>query len=275
MLNPYRVLVDPEVARVLSRYRADQTLQLFGITGDVDDLAKFVAVHGRAKAENLVDLINMLLKNYLEEWFQDHADVIAELAIIPSGEEPLVLGLTRAVGPVNILFQSLESHVNASLEPCLSRPVRISRSFGCALIDRTAIISDGAPVGLDDQTAQTTQGFAQYNASLENIRSILSRALDQKKFANLLAESDDYSIAFRNIVYFLTLKHKQETSSALLRLSSQLQDPRTQDLLRALSTEYGLSESAYALAELLVGSRTDSVSASDNPNSPDQKGSRI
>jgi len=128
---------------------------------------------------------------------------------------------------------------------------------------------------LDDQTAQTTQGFAQYDASLENIRSILSRALDQKKFANLLTESDDYSIAFRNIVYFLTLKHKQETSSALLRLSSQLQDPRTQDLLRALSTEYGLSESAYALAELLVGSRTDSVSTSDNPNSPDQKGSRI
>ena len=64
-LDQFSHFWNPLLMRVLSTYVAHPESILFGITGDIDNLGIYVAKNGRAKAENLVDLYNQIIRNEL------------------------------------------------------------------------------------------------------------------------------------------------------------------------------------------------------------------
>lgn len=85
-------LVKENVLDVLRTAFKNPEHHFLGITGDVDDLGVFVAQHGRAHAENLVEFISVLTENYFMNWRDRNEAYISSFVFIPGGEEMLLLG---------------------------------------------------------------------------------------------------------------------------------------------------------------------------------------
>ena len=65
--EPWNRLFNPLVMEIFLDY-SSQRGELFAITGDLDNLGIYVARNGRPAAENLVDLYNQTIRNFLEMW---------------------------------------------------------------------------------------------------------------------------------------------------------------------------------------------------------------
>ena len=76
-----------KILKVLQAYDRNQTLFLFGITGDLDNLGVFVSRYGRPLAENLVDIYNRLIGAFMYGFTKKHSRAIPAFCMIPSGEE--------------------------------------------------------------------------------------------------------------------------------------------------------------------------------------------
>jgi hypothetical protein len=258
----YHELADDGVARVLMRYHVEKEAFLFGITGDVDNLALFVARNGRARAENLVDLINRILERTLRFWAKNNEDSIIDIALIPSGEEPLVVGLVRKADVALSLFDEIHQSVNGPLSTdARIEGEKVSITFGCAVIDSRFLYHNGTPLTLKMEDAQTERGLNNYFATVEVIRTVLARSLDKRKFHTLRPTHSDFSVSFRNLVYFLTLKHKAEISEILARIAGCQDNADVRPLLEKLAVDYGITPETYSISKLLVA---DVTTAQDN-----------
>lgn len=90
--KPWNRLFNPLVMETFLDY-SSQEGKLFAITGDLDNLGVYVARNGRPAAENLVDLYNQTIRNYLEMWTVENQGKIMSLAFVPGGEEVFVMGI--------------------------------------------------------------------------------------------------------------------------------------------------------------------------------------
>ena len=108
--EPWNRLFNPLVMETFLDYSSGGG-KLFAITGDVDNLGIYVARNGRPAAENLVDLYNQIIRNYLEMWAAENQQKIRSLSFVPSGEEVFIIGVTTDEDTAQNLFDKLRGGV--------------------------------------------------------------------------------------------------------------------------------------------------------------------
>lgn len=214
----------------------------FGLTGDIDDLGIFVAHHGRAHAENLVDYVSAITEHYFQNWKLHNLASLSSFAFLQGGEEMLLLGTCASDLPLRELFSESRTNVDRLLGESEFFPVdNISISFGCAIFQR------------NDFVHRITRLLAGYNniavdcrAYLEImylLRRTLSVCLDLEKFRMFENLHPEIAIACRNLVHYDLLRHK-DRSRGLVELAAQsLQTPQCSQILKQISDDYGIVSS--------------------------------
>lgn len=250
-MNSYHDFADEGFARVLLNYKR-QEVNLFGISGDFDNLADYVAIQGRARAQNLVDFIIRSLIISINRWAASNCNSVKDFAIIPAGEEPVVLGLCEDRSIILELFQNLSTSIDESIEQCpIPEAATVSITFGGIIIGKDEFCDQGNPLFLFEEDSGTATGLSNYFRIMENIRTLLSISLDRNKFENLMVNSDTDPIAYRNIASFLLTNHKVEARKKLLSINQNYQKTECKRLMSILGCEYGvISERLKAAIEL-------------------------
>ena len=133
------VLWNTHVVNILSKYIADKDTILFGVTGDIDNLGKFVALNGRAKGENLVDHYTNLLDYFLKGWIKKQGPDLIDICFIPAGEEISIYGIAKNAKVPKSLFRAVNQRFKALLEKNhhYLNSKGTSVTFGCEIFDRS------------------------------------------------------------------------------------------------------------------------------------------
>ena len=238
-----------KIVAVLRHHHYNPHTTLFGITGDLDNLGVYVARHGRAKAEVLVDTYNRVIGLLYHKFIEQHPHLFYESNFLPAGEEIFVLGTCANEEIAEEIFQYLRnvSIPELLVEAGLGREIMVTDvSFGCSIL--TPVIGI-ASVG--DLLAKIDRGDLiganqAYIAIIENIRNILAGQLDIEKFADITQEKDT-AILLRNLIYAKTLQYKYTTRDLLVRLGQRIStDPELYArCLLILGNQYGLGDKEY------------------------------
>ena len=227
------------------------THHFFGVTGDIDDLGIFVAQYGRAHAENLVDYISAITEDYFLTWREHHDTLISSFAIVLGGEEMLVLGTSKEGSPLNEMFRSCRHDVNGVLSSDQFFPLgNLTISFGCALFRQ----DDLMPM-INQLLAYDSDGVTTYSAYIEvmyTVRRVLSVCLDLQKFGTFQHESPELAIAYRNLVYFDLLRHKERSKTLLALAANSWEASSHSRPLRDVWDDYGMLNGRQESMALLV-----------------------
>lgn len=196
---------------------------LFGILADIDNLGVYVARHGRAAAENLVEHFNQLLEIYLSEW-RAEATGIPEMCIVSGGEEILILGVARERQCTESLFKNITREYNELLvhNKHYMDCSETSLTFGCALIEEPPTLDS---IDLLVKRVHGTNSFDPYPLYLEVMRTIRQRLgvlLDIEKFKSLLNGESEPALLLRNYVYLKMLDYKRSTQNELPAFSEMI-----------------------------------------------------
>lgn len=235
--EPWTRFFNPVVMEVFSDYHK-QRGYLFGLTGDLDNLGVYVARNGRPKAENLVDLYNQTIRNFLENWAIENRDSLISMAFVPSGEEVLIIGTANNESAPLRLFEKIR---DGTMSLISSQPFLdigdTAASFGGKIfgrehdprIDNLAIaVMEGKP---DEEV------FPVYLELLSDIRKEMAIELDRQKFKDILGGS--YPVEIRQLVLTRMLLYKRTTRQIVESLNG-LSKAEVTYLLQMLGDIYGV-----------------------------------
>src|SRR5688572_31196080 len=96
-----------KILRVLEAYSGSEA-HLIGATGDIDNLGLYVAAHGRASAENLVDVVNHVVGDALQSFFNERQEEFPVYCLLPSGEEVFILAVCLRRAPYQEFCKMLD-----------------------------------------------------------------------------------------------------------------------------------------------------------------------
>jgi hypothetical protein len=235
--------------RVLVNSTHNPNSILFGITGDIDNLGIYVAKNGRAKAENLVDLFNQIIRNESIRWARAHNDCMDDMTFIASGEEIVILGICRDRTVVDDLFHNINANINRLLRD--NHFIDIGEtgiSFGCAIFADLDLIKKIAWLAERTKNFTGENEFILYLEIMEQIRNILAKELDKIKFKDLWKTSLENEILYRNFVYAYLLDYKYNTARALRRLAAKVGVLENKEQLSSLRYQYGLTDQNRRIA---------------------------
>ena len=246
-----------KILKVLQTHDRNQSLFLFGVTGDLDNLGVFVSRYGRPLAENLVDIYNRLIGAFMYGFIKRHSKEIPAFCMIPSGEEIFATGVATDQSVVNEFFLLLGDEVNNFIKenaPLADEDVTVS--FGCKIFSGDTIgtaISSFVELVRGRWVQEASSAYLELMLAM---RRELAYELDRAKFDSLNASDLDLVMFFRNVVYAKLQNYKKETKEALVMLADRLScDVRLRERLRAmaLNSEYGIADKdAQLINELLT-----------------------
>lgn len=247
-----------KILKVLQAYDRNQTLYLFGITGDLDNLGVFVSRYGRPLAENLVDIYNRLIGAFMYGFTKKHSRAIPAFCIIPSGEEIFAIGVATDRAVVNKFFLLLEGEVNSFIkENAHLADENVTVSFGCKIFSSDIISTATSRLVELVRRRQVQKASSAYLELMLAMRRELAYELDRAKFDSLNASDLNLVMFFRNVVYAKLQNYKKETREALVTLADRLsRDVGLRERLQAmaLNSEYGITdEDAQLINKLLAG----------------------
>jgi hypothetical protein len=246
-------LWNPLIMKVFSSYAETHDYKLFGISGDVDNLGTYVALNGRGRAENLVDLYNQYTRNYLYKWAFENSNEIVDICFIPSGEELFSLGVAKNLGPVEGLFVDINPSINKIVVGNSDlKPDDTSISFGCAIIEDYHITDYIRYMICEMQRGNMSWIFSIYLWVMERIRDLLAIEVDAVKFDDLIEGDKQKAILFRNFVYAKMLEYKYGTKVALPRIKKLIKTINDPALIEGLEKEYGLTNEKLAMLQVLL-----------------------
>ena len=228
---------NPLVIEVFKDY-VNEGGHLFAATGDLDNLGVYVARNGRARAENLVDLYNQTIRNYLEGWVSENEKKIISFAFVPSGEEVLIVGVARATEIPKRLFDGLRDGISKLMESQEYLDIgNTSASFGGVVFgDKYDIVLKGLVENYDSSESDETV-YPKYLDILTGIRTETAFELDKNKFQDILR--GDYPVEVRQLVLTRMLLYKRTTKEILISLN-RLSHDEVLLLLDMLGEVYGI-----------------------------------
>lgn len=235
--EPWNRLFNPLVMETFLDY-SSQEGKLFAITGDLDNLGVYVARNGRPAAENLVDLYNQTIRNYLEMWIVENQGKIMSLAFVPSGEEVFIMGIAVDENVPQDLFGKLQDGVmelmrNQSYIDLGGTSASFGgKIFASELDPKIKLLADAVKVGKTDEEV-----FPLYLEVMSEIRRETSIELDRQKFKDIL--NGDYPIEVRQLVLTRILLYKRTTREIVGALN-QLPEEDIKSLLTLLGDIYGV-----------------------------------
>jgi hypothetical protein len=245
-----------KILKVIQAYDCNQSLFLFGITGDLDNLGVFVSRYGRPLAENIVDIYNRLIGTFMYRFTKKHPQTIPAFCMIPSGEEIFAIGTATNQSVVREFFSLLEKEVNGFIRnnaPLSAKDVTVS--FGCKIFSKE-MLGDAVSsfVGLTKKQRIQETSLAYLELMLA-MRHELAYELDRAKFSSLNASDLDLVTFFRNVVYAKLQNYKKETKKALVTLASRLnRDAKLRKRLQtmALNSKYGIADKDIRFIDKLL-----------------------
>jgi len=226
---------NPLIIEVMKNYDKDSFL--FAITGDLDNLGIFVARRGRAKAENLVDHYNQVIRNTLQKWAEQNENNLSGICFIPSGEEIFILGVSNKKEILYGLFDNFKEEVIKNLKK--DNPITIEMTlpnFGGVII-KEGLREEIRGLIRKDEKGEVKKAYEIYLNLMEKIRNETARELDINKFKGLVI--GDYPVQLRNIIFSQMLKYKSRTKEILKSI-----DKKTNKnlLFNFCGDKYGLKE---------------------------------
>lgn len=244
---------NPLIMRIFKKFIDVPENTLFGITGDIDNLGTFVALNGRARAENLVDLYNQYIRNYFLRWGFKNLQVIIDMCFVPSGEELFLLGVSKDTIPVKDLFEKVNPEVNEIIiNNEYLKPTETSISFGCALLQEAELVEKIRIMVHQMRNNKTFNPFPLYLQVMEQIRNVLAKELDSQKFKTIINNDKKLAILFRNFVYAKLLEYKHSTRESLPKIKEMINPFFNKDKIKLLSEEYGLTDQKLAMLQMLI-----------------------
>lgn len=244
-------LFNSNVLGVLRTALSNPEHHFFGITGDIDDLGVFVARYGRAHAENLVDFTSVITENYFSNWKEKFQPNISSFAFVPGGEEMLLLATCSDELPIRELFGVCRQGLNQKLRSYHFFPVAdISISFGCAIFRHEDLLP--RIQRLLDGYGDDASNYRAYIEVMYIIRRVLAVCLDLEKFRAFEVPKPERAIAFRNIVHFDLLRHKDRSSSLIALAAKDIESPEYADLILHVCDDYGMVNNRMQATSLLV-----------------------
>lgn len=244
-------LINPVIWRVLQNIFNSKSGIVFAITGDIDNLGIFVAKHGRAEAENIVDLINQFIRLYIQKHTSGNKE-INDVAIVLNGEEVFIIGHAFTESVVDIVFINLTSAVNDFIvqNKIIPNP-GLSITFGIKEFNFKKFKLLIRPLFISDRSLSRNI-VRKYYRILESIRNELAVNLDVAKFTNLSSLDKYGPIVCRNIVYHEMIGYKVVTTRVLNELSCVDMDAKTLSYIVAISKRYGLNSKRFSSTAKIV-----------------------
>jgi hypothetical protein len=194
------------------------------VTGDIDNLGRFVALNGRAKGENLVDHYTSLLDQFLGEWRQKQGSGLIEFCFIPAGEEVSIFGVAKRKSISQSLFNALRSEFPRLLKRnhgyLGSKDTSVT--FGFQIFDQPHIRKRIGEFIHRSKRLNNQDIYADYLAVLELIRTQLALRVDQAKFRDLIGPRKSRATLLRRYVYFKVIQYKRETAKELPQIVNVL-----------------------------------------------------
>lgn len=227
-----------EVIDLFKKTQPDKENKIFTITTDVDNLGFYVAQHGRATAQNLVDYYI----NIIGEFFFRHQTLIPieDIVIIPSGEEVTIIGLMKDKEGFQIIQGDFQSFIDIKLSE--SKFFQIGTT-GITFAGK--LFKEECLYNMLDEFVKNVNSDTEYVATkdyfniLNYLRTKVTPLLDLKKFASLNIDKISHSVFLRNTVLLEMLEYKKSTKDLLNRLSRIINDL---NLENQLVSQYGLTE---------------------------------
>ncbi len=228
---------NPLVMEVLKEY-SEKGGFLFGLTGDLDNLGVYVARNGRPAAENLVDLYNQQIRNHINDWAVKNKQGLLSIAFIPSGEEVLVIGVSKDAEIPKQLLETVEDGVNNLMK---------NQNY----IDMAGTLASFGGVvfgnNFDNQIKQCVSNFEDgkedgeiypiYLDILKRMRTEMALELDKSKFEDVL--DGEFPLEVRQLVFTRMLEYKRTTKEVLKSLN-HLPKEEIVILLSMLGDVYGI-----------------------------------
>lgn len=235
--EPWNRLFNPLVMETFLDYLSQEG-KLFAITGDLDNLGVYVARNGRPAAENLVDLYNQTIRNYLEMWTAENQQNIQSLSFVPSGEEVFIVGVASDENVAQSLFSQLRDGVMELMRN--QRYVDLgktsasfgSKVFGSELDPKIKLLTDLVKTNKTDEEV-----FPPYLEVISEIRRETAIELDRQKFRDIL--DGDYPVEVRQLVLTRMLLYKRTTREIVDSLN-RLEEEDVEFLLALLGNIYGI-----------------------------------
>lgn len=235
--GPWNRFFNPIVVEVFSDYYK-QGGYLFGLTGDLDNLGVYVARNGRSKAENLVDLYNQTIRNFLENWAVVNKNSLISMAFVPSGEEVLIVGAAKDEIVSTRLFAQIRDGVMSLM---INQPFLdigdTAASFGGKIFGKEYNFKVGQLIVAVEEGKSDEEVFPIYLDILSEIRREMAIELDRQKFKDVL--DGNYPIEMRQLVLARMLLYKRTTKQIIGSLN-QLSKAEITSLLQLLGGIYGI-----------------------------------
>ncbi len=201
------------------------------MTGDIDNLGRFVALNGRAKGENLVDHYTSLLDQFLGEWQQEQGSNLIDFCFIPAGEEVSIFGVATRKTVPRSLFKALR----VEFPRLLKRNHRYlgskdtSVTFGFDVFDQAHVRKRIVEFVCKSKGRNNQHIYADYLAVMELLRTQLALRVDQAKFRDLIGPRKSQATLLRRYVYFKVIQYKRETAKELPQIVNVLKSDAAQN----------------------------------------------
>ncbi len=236
--EPWNRLFNPLIMETFLDYSSQKEDKLFAITGDLDNLGIYVARNGRPAAENLVDLYNQTIRNYLEMWAVENQQKTKSLSFVPSGEEVFIVGIAADKNSPQNLFANLQEGVMELMQKQTYIDLGGTSAsfggkvFGSELDPKIKFLADAIKAGKNDDEV-----FPIYLEVISEIRRETAIELDKRKFKDIL--NGDYPVEVRQLVLTRMLLYKRTTKDIVKSLN-QLPEEEVESLLTLLGDIYGV-----------------------------------
>lgn len=214
----------------------------FAVTSDINSLGLYIARNNRAKAENLVDLYNIILDSIVTE-YQTTQDQIAErILFIPSGEETTILGVCGDIHKTDQWISQLADTIQARVrESGLIDPGNTRIVFGWTFLQAGELLQSIKDLAEGYDEANSGSSAQTYYAVMEQLREILARKIDANKFRHLTEGDDDRAVLYRNMSLAEYADHKVATEKLLRALRDRL-GKNNLVIPKVLQEHYGVND---------------------------------
>lgn len=223
-----------EVIELFQKYSECNSLLLFAITSDIDNLGEYIAYNGRAKGQNLVDFY----MNVIGAYVSTAQNKIPDLVFIPAGEEVSIFGLVNSDKDYDSFIRDLESCVDERLTNSLFSTASTGITFGGKIIIENHILNKIKKF-VGDLSIDNCNTSEEYYNILEQIRTVVSPIVDVKKFKSLCVSQKSDAIFLRNLIYLELLNYKKKTKELLETVTLNKNNLQND---RELRHEYGLTD---------------------------------
>lgn len=223
-----------EVMELFQKCSESNSLLLFAITSDIDNLGEYIAYNGRAKGQNVVDFY----MNVIGEYVSVTQNKIPNLVFIPAGEEVSIFGLVNSHKDYDSFIRDLESFVNEKLTNSIFSTASTGITFGGKIIVENYIL-ERIKNFVDDLSTDNFNTSETYYNILELIRTVISPIVDINKFKSLCVSQKSDAIFLRNLIYLELLNYKKRTKELL---ESVTLNKNNLQIDRELRHEYGLTD---------------------------------